>query len=364
MASDQSDEDNIVLDTTRRIFADLADPQTPVAVDGGWKKALWPALEEAGLTLAWASEDSGGVGASLRDGFSILRINGQYAAPAPLAETLLAAWALSQAGLSCPSGPMTSAMLRPSDTLTLGADGRISGRLSAIPFANDAENLVAYARDADGASHVVLLPLGAATRSDRGVDLGASRMDLAFDSVEPVQSARADDTSDHAAFERIGAVSRVQEMSGALETMLKDSADYVQERIAFGRPIGKFQAVQQNLARLGGEVAAAVTAASSSADTIANVLESSDSGVTDEDLFLEVSSAKIRAGEAANEGAAIAHQAHGAIGFTSEYRLQNYTRALWRWRDDFGAEAHWALRLGERVAAAGPDALWPQLTRR
>ncbi len=122
VASDQSDEDNIVLDTTRRIFADLADPQTPVAVDGGWKKALWPALEEAGLTLAWASEDSGGVGASLRDGFSILRINGQYAAPAPLAETLLAAWALSQAGLSCPSGPMTSAMLRPSDTLTLGGE--------------------------------------------------------------------------------------------------------------------------------------------------------------------------------------------------------------------------------------------------
>ena len=319
MASDHTDDDNIVLDTTRRIFADLADPQTSVALNGGWKKALWPALEEAGLTLAWASEDSGGVGASLRDGFSILRINGQYAAPAPLAETLLAAWALSQAGLSCPSGPMTAAMLRPSDALTLAGDGRVSGRLSAVPFANDAEHLVALARDAGGASHVVMLPLGAASRSDRGVDLGASRMDLTFDSVEPAQSATSSETSDHAAFERIGAVSRVQEMSGALETMLKDSADYVQERIAFGRPIGKFQAVQQNLARLGGEVAAAVTAATSSADTIADVLEAPGSGVTEDDLFLEVSSAKIRAGEAANEGAAIAHQAHGAIGFTGSY---------------------------------------------
>jgi alkylation response protein AidB-like acyl-CoA dehydrogenase len=153
-------------------------------------------------------------------------------------------------------------------------------------------------------------------------------------------------------------------MSGALEAMLQISTDYVQERVAFGRPIGKFQAVQQNLARLAGEVAAAVTAASSSADTVANRFENPQSGVTDADLFLEVASAKIRTGEAANDGAAIAHQAHGAIGFTSEYRLQRYTRALWRWRDDFGAESQWALQLGQQVAAAGANALWPALTRR
>lgn len=153
-------------------------------------------------------------------------------------------------------------------------------------------------------------------------------------------------------------------MSGALETMLQISTDYVQERVAFGRPLGKFQAVQQNLARLAGEVAAALTAASSSADTLARFEEDPASGITEDDVFLEVASAKIRAGEAATEGPAIAHQAHGAIGFTSEYRLQRYSRALWRWRDDFGAESIWALELGEKTAAAGAEALWPALTRR
>ncbi|MGM0586204.1 MAG: acyl-CoA dehydrogenase family protein, partial [Pseudomonadota bacterium] len=163
-------------------------------------------------------------------------------------------------------------------------------------------------------------------------------------------------------FEALGAAARVQQMAGALETCLHLSTAYARERVAFGRPIAKFQAVQQALARLGGEVAAALTAAASAADTFAEHAFGGD--VTEGDLFLEIAAAKIRAGEAAGEGAAIAHQAHGAIGFTLDYQLQRFTRQLWGWRDDFGAESHWALRLGQRACAEGADALWPALTRR
>jgi acyl-CoA dehydrogenase len=83
-----------------------------------------------------------------------------------------------------------------------------------------------------------------------------------------------------------------------------------------------------------------------------------------EAAFLEVASAKIRVGEAAGEGAAIAHQVLGALGFTQEHVLHRYTRRLWAWRDDFGSESRWAVKLGELVAARGADALWPMLAAR
>jgi acyl-CoA dehydrogenase len=149
-------------------------------------------------------------------------------------------------------------------------------------------------------------------------------------------------------------------MAGALEAILDLAVAYANERVAFGRPIAKFQAVQHNLARLAGEVAAAIAAAGSAADAIATA-----SGADfDEGVFLEVASAKIRVGEAAGEGAAIAHQVLGAIGFTREHVLHRFTRRLWAWRDDFGNESQWAVQLGRRVAANGAEALWPMLAAR
>ena len=76
-----------------------------------------------------------------------------------------------------------------------------------------------------------------------------------------------------------------------------------------------------------------------------------------------VSVAKSRVGEAAGKGAEIAHQVHGAMGYTREHNLHYSTRRLWSWRDEFGNESYWQTRLGRAVAAAGADALWPMLSR-
>ena len=133
---------------------------------------------------------------------------------------------------------------------------------------------------------------------------------------------------------------------------------YANERVAFERPIAKFQAVQHNLARLAGEVAAAVAAAGSAADALAQA------AAFDEAVFLEVASAKIRCAEAAQESVAIAHQVHGAIGFTQEHILHRYTLRLLAWRDDFGNESHWAVALGNLMAARGADELWPLVASR
>ena len=346
-------DDNIIIDATTRIFQDLCDPQTITnAADDSWKEPLWSALEESGLTQAWTPDDLGGAGATIVDGFDVLQVAGEFAVPVPLAETLLAGWLLSRAGIIVPAGAMTIAPARPGESLTLGDDGRLSGTVRDIPFADEAEKIAVIARR--GGGHVVVLVDRAACAMGDGSSLASeARCRVGFDGVVPEEVSVPVEGLNEDSLMQMGAAVRAAQMAGALQTILDISVEYAKERVAFERPIGKFQAVQHNLARLAGEVAAAVAAAGSVAYTLGNT-ESFDDHV-----FLEVASAKIRIGEAAGEGAGIAHQAHGAIGFTAEHILHRFTTRLWSWRDDFGSESAWAVRLGEMVAARGADELWP-----
>ena len=80
--------------------------------------------------------------------------------------------------------------------------------------------------------------------------------------------------------------------------------------------------------------------------------------------FLEAAAAKIRCAEAAEKGGAIAHQVHGAIGFTKEHILHRFSLRALAWRDDFGSESYWAVELGKMVANRGADELWPLVASR
>ena len=347
-----SESGSIVAETAARIFADLADPQeVNRARDGAWKDPLWRALTDAGLTLAWVPEELGGAGAELADGFAVLGVAGQYAAAVPLAETLLAGWLLSRAGLKVPDGAMSVAPARPSDKITLNADGTLSGQARGVPFAKDAKHLAILA-----GSSVALVETGACRLSD-GVNLAGEPQNIVtFDRAKSLAVARAD--IDQTALMLMGCVVRSVQTAGALQAMLDFTVRYSNERVAFERPIAKFQAVQHNLARLAGEVSAAMTAAHSAADAIAR------GGAFDDAIFLEATAAKIRSAEAAQEGAAIAHQVHGAIGFTNEHILHRYTLRMLAWRDDFGNESYWAVELGNRIAQRGADEFWPLVAAR
>jgi len=354
----QDTSDNIVIETTRRIFADLGDPQTVnAAADDAWKAGLWQALEEAGLTLAWVPEAAGGTGASVADAFDIARISGQYAVPVALVETLLAGWLLAKAGQRCQPGAMTVAAMRDGAPIVAQSNGRLNGRAKHVAFARDASRIVVVA-DRDGQSVIAGVSPASCTLVDRPIDMGGERADIVFEDAptEFISDAPAGFGPD--AVRQHGAALRASQMAGALETMLHIASTYAAERVAFGRPISKFQAVQHNLARLGTEVAAALTVSGSAAETLANSADDANAA------FLEVAAAKIRVGEAVEAGAAIAHQVHGAIGFTAEHVLQRFSRRAWGWRDDFGSESTWAAALGARVIADGGAALWPQLTTR
>ena len=353
-----AESENIVAETAEKIFADLADAQTiNHDKNGHWKAPLWQALTEAGLPLSWVPEDCGGSGASMAEGFSVLSAAGRFAIAVPLAETMLAGWLLSQAKIASPDGAMTVAPANPKDRITVGADGTLSGRARGVPFAKDSKHIAVLAGGANGLA--IALVDAANCRIEAGLNLASDGSDtVTFTDVTPVAIKSAPKGFNQTQLMLMGGVARSLQIAGALESMLDVSVRYSNERVAFEKKISKFQAVQHNLARLAGESAAALAAATSAADTLAN------STLFDDAVFLEAASAKVRCSEAAEKGAAIAHQVHGAIGFTIEHILHRYSLRALAWRDDFGSESYWAVELGKLVAARGADELWPLVASR
>ena len=176
---------------------------------------------------------------------------------------------------------------------------------------------------------------------------------LDFDGAQILAVAPAPERVPAAAVRLYGALVRSAQMAGGLEYLLAQSVRYAGERRQFGKPIAAFQAIQHQLALLAGHAAAAGMAA-------AHAFRAADRG----DATFEIASAKVRVGEAAGIGAGIAHQTHGAIGFTYEHSLHFVTRRLWSWRAEFGGESEWAEELGREVAARGADSLWAHVTSR
>src|ERR1700685_3139000 len=217
---------------------------------------------------------------------------------------------------------MTLAPCRPRERIAIDAEGRLTGRAAGVPFAREAKHIAVLVQD--GASAQIALVQREQCRVSEGRNLAGDPLDtVSFERVKPLRIAAApppDFTQNSLML--MGSAIRSVEIAGALEAILALSVAYANESVAFDRPIGKFQAVQQNLARLAGETAAAIAVAGSATDAIAGADQ------FDDDVFLEVVSAKIRTAEAAAEGAAIAHQVFGALGFTQEHVLHRFTMRM------------------------------------
>jgi acyl-CoA dehydrogenase len=346
---------SLLADTVARLFGALATKELiESAEQGAWPEKLWRALEEGGLTLPLVPEAAGGAGGTWLDAHVVVRAAGRHTAPVPLAETIIAGALLSRAGLEVPFGPLTLAPVHATEALTLARGAgtlTLSGTATRVPWGRHAGHVVTVA-ELDGRPMVALVASSEA-RISEGANLAREPRDtLVFDGAAVRNAAPAPGVTGET-IRLYGAMARAAQMAGALDACLEQAVRYATERKQFGRPIGSFQAIQQNLAVLAGHVAAAGIAAESA-------FRAADRG----DARFEIAVAKIRVGEAAGIGAGIAHQTHGAIGFTYEHALHFATRRLWSWRAEFGSESAWARELGERVAARGADALWSDLTAR
>jgi alkylation response protein AidB-like acyl-CoA dehydrogenase len=345
--------DTLVHDAASRLFADLSSPSLINAAETGtWPGELWNAIEDAGFLDALAGGGRGDLG-GLADASQILRAAGRHAVPLPLAETILARFVLVAAGLKPGKGPLAILPVEHDDALDLrrrDAGWHLSGRARQVPWARAAKELIVVAWD----TLAVVAPVQVEIRP--GTNLaGEPRDEVVCDTALSLDDVVALPVGvDRTMLYRLGALARAAQMAGALEGAMELATRYAGERVQFGRPIAKFQAIQQQLAQLAEQVAASGVAVSAAVAQLA----------AGGDLFFAAAIAKIRAGEAAGKVTEVAHQVHGAIGFTHEHPLHHLSRRLWSWRDEFGVESDWSIELGRFVADKGRDGLWPLLTAR
>lgn len=375
---DKGEAGRMIQDTADRLLREQCSKELVDAAEAGtWPAALWQTLMETGLPWASAAERLGGSALPLPEALGLLRLVGTHAAPVPLAETLITAALLGEddAVAALPEGPIVPVLAAATDDFSVRetATGWIlEGAIADVPFAPVAELLVVAVEAADGLRLLRVDPASLQLEPGRSI-AGEPVATVLFSGLE----VAAADGSRCVSLGRVEevlalmALSRALMSAGAMQSLLDMSVEYALERKQFGRPIAQFQAVQQQLAVLAGEAAAAIRAADGGVEAFAAVFGTGADAVEEQEsrarrmamAIQEAGVAKARAGEAAGRGAEIAHQVHGAMGFTYEHRLHQRTRRLWAWRDQYGTETFWQARFGRQLCAAGADALWDILTR-
>jgi acyl-CoA dehydrogenase len=339
----------LLAETVERILADLSTPTViRAAEDGTWPEALWRQIEEAGLPVALVPESDGGAGLGWHDVLPVLVACGRHAAPVPLGEAIAAHGIAASARESLPRGIATLGLLesRAKDASVRGDGLTVQAR--AVPYARKAAHVVGTLAPADSGrtfAELVVLSTASARVTPAAHPAGEDRCDLEWNDIVP--ELRAPIAGGMSALE-VGAALRTAQLAGAIARVLELSVSYAAERKQFGKPIGKFQAIQQQLAMLGELAAASAMAAELACDARG----------TSSPASMRVACAKARASEAASAATAIAHAVHGAIGVTAEHDLQLFTRRLWTWRLDFGSEAYWTSVIGRRVLGGEDRSAW------
>ena len=283
----------LICDSLERILQDA--PLEGIDRDGGTGDTaaqLWSALEESGFALMAVSEEDGGLGASLADCLPIASLCGQCALPAPLVDDLCARAICSSAGLEPGTGRL--GML-------------ISDRGSAY-LAHGLQVEQALHFEA-GQCRLIAIESDALSPFERGEDGGAI---LDLDKARVIAETDAPNWLSEQTYRALGAAFRSAQMAGAMRAILDITLKYTSEREQFGRPLAKFQAVQQLLSDMACETAAAAAVIELVGDALR-----ADPLVGGQALS-EIAAAKVRCGSAAEIVAANAHQAHGCLLYTSD----------------------------------------------
>ena len=313
-----------LLEPFERLLLDIAPSERIRGIERGESAAsLWAALEESGFLNGLVSESLGGAGLALTQMAALFQAAGRHLLPVPFAETVIARALLTDAGMTFPAGPI---VLVSCTAVGAGHSAR------AVPLALTAEHALV-----ELGGRCVLTPLSNTLLTPTGV-YGSLAADLAWQS-HPEQLGEVRIAP--GAIRALAAIIRATQIAGAADRLLERTVAYATERVQFGKPIGKQQAIQQQLAVMAEQVVMARMAAQIGC------------GGGYPPTSAAAAIAKSVASAAAMTIAAIAHAVHGAIGISDEYDLGRYVRCLHEWRIADGSETYWTTRLAAQRMACG-----------
>ncbi|MFC9551336.1 acyl-CoA dehydrogenase family protein [Rhodococcus sp. NPDC056960] len=334
--------DTDLVDMMSAVFARHRQQHEPAIGAARWDTTLWAQLDELGLVRLTGSEATGGSGGSWLEAAELIQAAVCNGVRVPVAEhDLLAGWLLETAGMPVGTARRTVAVL--------GAYGAASG----VPWAREAERIVTVWHDGN-TCRVADLATSAFEITD-GVNLAEEPRDTVRIDLAALSGAAVDESIVRQFFLR-GALVRALQTCAALDRIVDLSVSHASERSQFGRPLAKFQAVQNLVADIAAEAALA-RAATEAALAAAVRTQWAATG-----LEFAVAVARSCAGHAASVVVRNAHQVHGAIGTTREHRLHEFTKPALAWRSEFGSVQYWDGKLTDAALAAGRDGLWGLVT--
>lgn len=313
------------------------------AEQGEFPAALWARLGGAGVFHLLVDEERGGVGAGIADTAATLAVLGSFAAPGPIVEAIVANFARCAVGLPPLEDPQSLAVAENGRSSASGVAGAVAA--PSVRWGRQVDSIL-FACGGEAAGIAEVTPANAefsvvpTLSSEPALRMVIPSSDHSSTSVPPPFIER---------LVGIVALGRCAEAVGAIQWMLTSSLSHAQERSQFGRLIAKFQAVQQMLAELAAEASAA--------DAICNAAcELADVG----DWTL-LPAAVVRILDAIDRSVEIAHQVHGAIGFSKEHGLNFRTRRAMQWCNDATLLGPWGEMLGDQILAAKDAGLWEVL---
>src|SRR6201994_1487291 len=339
MNFDFSDDQKQMRDAARKFPSEQCPPKTVRAVLDGkaaYDKELWKGLAEMGFIGVAIPEEFGGAGAGHLELCVIAEEMGRALAPVRSSSTVyLAAEAILIAGSDAQkkrwlpkiaSGEAIGTLAlfegngNPSPkAIKLAADGGVlNGVKKPVADGAIADFAVVAARTGSGGREEV------AFRNCRAEPLGAAGEGWS------ILSQVLDRAAVLMAFEQVGGADRALEMG----------RDYALDRIAFGRPIGSFQAVKHILA----DMYVSATLARSNCYYGAWALSTNAS-----ELPEAAAAARISATQAFQHCAKNNIQVHGGMGFTWEFDCHMYYRRANATALGLGSLSYWEDQLIERM---------------
>jgi alkylation response protein AidB-like acyl-CoA dehydrogenase len=315
----------------------------------GYTDELWRQIAGLGWTGIAFPEQYGGTGGSFLDLAVLLEEIGRSLTPGPFFSTVvLGGFTVQDAGTDeqkrdvltriC-SGQllMTLALTEASATYepwgietTATREGdsfKLSGQKLFVPDAHAADILLVAAQTSqsdDPAQGITLFMVPANSQGLTVNQLSTISSDrqceIAFEDVTvPAQAVLGEVDGGWPIIQRAlhrATAGKCVEMLGGADAVLEMTVEYAKQRTQFGRPVGTFQAVQHHCANMATDVEGCRQIAYHAAWRVSE----GDSAER------EVSMAKAWVSAAYQRVCNLAHQCHGAIGFTKEHDLQLYTR--------------------------------------